>query len=104
MNPFTKSALEVIQAIPPGRVATYGQVASLAGHPRAARQVARILHSMSKKYNLPWHRVVNAKGKIVISDEETAYEQCRLLKEEQIVIEDQQINLEKYQWKPLNES
>ena len=43
-------------------MATYGQIAALAGSPRAARQVVRALHSSSKKEGLPWHRVVNAKG------------------------------------------
>lgn len=43
-------------------MASYGQIAALAGSPRAARQVVRTLHSSSQKEGLPWHRVVNAKG------------------------------------------
>lgn len=50
----------IIRRIPEGKVATYGQIAALAGNHRAARQVAWILHSSSKKENLPWHRVVNS--------------------------------------------
>lgn len=45
---------------------SYGQVAALAGQPRSARQVARILHSMSVKHGLPWHRIVNAKWQIAL--------------------------------------
>lgn len=62
MHPFTERVLEIIRSIPPGRVLTYGLVAGLAGNPRGARQVSRILHSMSRKYGLPWHRVVNIRG------------------------------------------
>jgi len=61
---FTEAALDIIKHIPEGRVLTYGRVAALAGNPGGARQVSRILHSMSKKYDLPWHRVINSKGRI----------------------------------------
>lgn len=64
MTPFTQDVVTIIRAIPAGRVATYGQIARLAGNPRVARQVVRILHSMSQAERLPWHRVVNAKGEI----------------------------------------
>ena len=63
-TPFTQAVLDVIKAIPQGRVMAYGQIAALAGNPRGARQVARILHSMSRGHDLPWHRVINAQGKI----------------------------------------
>lgn len=61
---FTHKVIQHIQAIPFGQVATYGQIARLSGNSRGARQVARILHTMSQKHQLPWHRVVNAKGEI----------------------------------------
>ncbi|MGX8237534.1 MGMT family protein [Exiguobacterium undae] len=70
MNPFTLEVVQIIRSIPPGRVMTYGQVARLAGNPRAARQVARILHSLSRTEQLPWHRVLNAKGEISLEGEE----------------------------------
>lgn len=82
MNPFTEKAIQIIKSIPQGKVMTYGQIAKVAGSPRGARQVVRILHSMSAKYNLPWHRVINAKGEIMIADEESAYSQKSMLKEE----------------------
>ena len=47
MQPFTQRVIELIQAIPPGYVMSYGQVAAAAGNPRGARQVVRILHAMS---------------------------------------------------------
>lgn len=70
MNPFTLKVVQIIRSIPSGRVMTYGQVARLAGNPRAARQVARILHSLSRTEQLPWHRVLNAKGEISLEGEE----------------------------------
>ena len=68
MNLFTERAIRIIQGIPAGHVMTYGQVAAAAGSPRGARQVVRVLHSMSKKYELPWHRIINAQGEISFTD------------------------------------
>jgi len=79
MNNFTHRALVIIKNIPVGTVMTYGQIARLAGSPRGARQVVRILHSMSEKHGLPWHRVINAKGEIGFKDEEMFCEQLFLL-------------------------
>ena len=55
---------EVVRRIPRGRVATYGQVASLAGLAGHARQVGYALHALPKGSTVPWHRVVNARGGI----------------------------------------
>jgi methylated-DNA-protein-cysteine methyltransferase-like protein len=56
--------LKVVAAIPRGRVATYGQVAALAGAPGRARQVGRCLFQLPDGARVPWHRVVNAAGKV----------------------------------------
>jgi len=69
VSPFSEEVIKIIQAIPAGKVASYGQIAMIAGNPRAARQVSRILHTCTKKYNLPWHRVINSQGKISLKDE-----------------------------------
>lgn len=53
---------DVVRQIPVGRVATYGQVAALAGLPRRARLVGYALHALPETTTLPWHRVVNARG------------------------------------------
>ncbi|WP_050183271.1 MGMT family protein [Domibacillus robiginosus] len=84
MTPFTREVIRVLKEIPAGVVVTYGQVARMAGSPRAARQVVRILHSMSEKHQLPWHRVVNARGEINVPDEEARAEQRHRLREEGI--------------------
>jgi methylated-DNA-protein-cysteine methyltransferase-like protein len=82
MQPFTEKVIGLIAAIPPGRVASYGDIAAAAESPRAARQVVRILHSMSTKYDLPWWRVVNKAGEISLTDEASAQlQQQKLLAE-----------------------
>jgi methylated-DNA-protein-cysteine methyltransferase-like protein len=60
---FTARAAELIRSIPKGRVATYGQIAGMAGDPRGAREVVRVLHSQK---DLPWHRVLAAGGRITL--------------------------------------
>ncbi len=83
MTPFSLKVIELISAIPAGKVASYGQIAFHAGNHRAARQVSRILHSCSKKYQLPWHRVINSQGKISLSNDGFEH-QYQLLKQEGI--------------------
>jgi methylated-DNA-protein-cysteine methyltransferase related protein len=101
MNSFTERAIGIIKHIPEGKVMTYGQIASLAGSPRAARQVVRILHSMSKKHRLPWHRVINSKGEIGIQDDESLQEQIFSLEGEGVEIQNnKRIDLQKYQYLP----
>jgi methylated-DNA-protein-cysteine methyltransferase related protein len=61
---LAENIIEVALSIPKGKVATYGQIAALAGNALAARIVVRILHTMSEKKDIPWYRIVNSKGKI----------------------------------------
>jgi len=84
MQPFTAEVVRILKEIPEGYVVTYGQVARMAGSPRAARQVVRILHTMSEKHGLPWHRVVNARGEIAVPDEESKELQRMLLQGEEV--------------------
>jgi methylated-DNA-protein-cysteine methyltransferase related protein len=86
MKPFTKRVVEIILDIPKGKVMTYGQIAKIAGSPRAARQVVRILHSLSEKNQLPWHRVLNSKGCIGLTGEQGQL-QRRMLEEEGIAFQ-----------------
>ncbi|MEY8353845.1 MGMT family protein [Lachnospiraceae bacterium 54-53] len=97
MTQFTEEVLVIIKGIPYGRVMSYGRVARLAGSNRGARQVVRILHSMSEKYNLPWHRIINSKGKISITDKRHAAIQRELLISEGVeVSEDGYIDISVY--------
>lgn len=101
MQPFTMQVIEVILSIPEGKVMTYGQVARAAGSPRAARQVVRVLHSMSSKYSLPWHRVINAQGEIAVKDDESFFLQKMYLEAEGVTVwEDGRIDLAEYQYEP----
>ena len=84
MQPFTAEVVRILKEIPEGYVVTYGQVARMAGSPRAARQVVRILHTMSEKHALPWHRVVNARGEIAVPDEKSKELQRLLLQGEDV--------------------
>ncbi len=86
-NAFTLKVKKLIKQIPAGKVASYGLIAAHAGNPRAARQVAWILHSLSVKEKLPWHRVVNRNGKIALR-KFTGYEiQKQLLLQEGVVFD-----------------
>ncbi|WP_201716084.1 MGMT family protein [Rossellomorea arthrocnemi] len=99
MKPFTERAVKIIKHIPPGKVMTYGQIAGLAGSPRAARQVVRILHSMSEKYSLPWYRVLNSRGEIGFRDEEQMLTQRLFLEAEGVhFIDENRIDLGEYQY------
>ncbi|MEV5029952.1 MGMT family protein [Paenibacillus sp. LPE1-1-1.1] len=104
MQPFTQRVIAIIQAIPEGAVMTYGQIAELAGSRRGARQVVRILHSLSGIHNLPWHRVVNAKGEIAITDEEARYMQILYLNGEGVATSgDGRVDLSKYRYHAVTE-
>ncbi len=99
LTPFTKRALEIISNIPEGKVLTYGWAAALAGNPGGARQISRILHSMSKKYDLPWHRVINSKGKISLRPSQGYELQKALLESEGVTFsKNNTIDLNVYLW------
>ncbi len=68
---------QVVAAIPQGKVATYGQVAALAGAPRHARYVGTVLKQLPSGSTLPWFRVLNAKGEISFPKESPAYQRQR---------------------------
>ncbi len=96
---MTDEIIQMIKSIPKGKVATYGQIAALAGYPKGARQVVRILHTCTAKYHLPWHRVINAKGEIALSIYNGADEQKAMLQAEGIqFLEEYKIDMKRYQW------
>ena len=90
----------VVSRIPRGRVATYGQVASLAKMPRQARLVGYALHALPAGSRVPWHRVVNAAGKISLRAGAVPYDelQGKLLRREGVRFVGSAIPLEKYRW------
>ncbi|MGB2697676.1 MAG: MGMT family protein [Candidatus Zixiibacteriota bacterium] len=100
-NSFHQRVIDIIKSIPKGKVATYGQIAALEGNPRGARMVVRVLHSSSKKEKLPWHRVINSKGKISLSPG-SGYEVQKVLLEKEGIIfkQDDSIDLSRFLWRP----
>ncbi len=101
-NP-TKRIYEAVKKIPKGKVATYGQIAELAGDKRMARAVGNALHKNPDPDNIPCFRVVNAKGELA---GEFAFggagEQAKLLEADGIKVADGRVDLEKYQWRLLD--
>ena len=98
---FEERAKAIIKRIPRGKVATYGQVAALAGNPRAARQVVRILHSSSEKDNLPWHRVINSRRKVSLPPGRGYELQKAMLIDEGIAFAlDDTIDFKRFLWQP----
>ncbi len=91
---------EVVCRIPRGRVATYGQVAREAGLPGQARLVGYALHSLPDEANVPWHRVVNARGGISLDMELGAGRlQRALLEAEGLRFSEQgKMDLDRYSW------
>lgn len=98
MTDFTEQVLLIISQIPSGKVMTYGQIAAYAGNPRGARQVSRILHSMSEKHNLPWQRVINSKGGISLTGE-AGFVQSEMLRQEGIDVINKKVDLKKHLYK-----
>ncbi len=100
MQDFTLKVIETIDRIPAGKVATYGQIAAMSGNHRAARQVSRVLHTCSSKYQLPWHRVIGASGKISLPKGQPGYQrQKKKLESEGIEFGlSDTIELNQYQW------
>lgn len=96
---FRERVLAIVSAVPRGRVVTYGQVAGLAGRPRAAREVGWIAHGGA--HGLPWHRVVNRAGGLAIGYTGGRRGHRAALEAEGVrVSEDYTVDLARYQWHP----
>jgi methylated-DNA-protein-cysteine methyltransferase-like protein len=94
---WVKSVWQVVQGIPRGHVLTYGEVARLAGMSRAARRVSQAMRRAPRGMDLPWHRVVNAQGKISFPEESSGYlQQKDLLEAEGVVFLKGKIDLDRF--------
>ena len=91
----------VVRRIPRGKVATYGQIAALAGFPRHARQVGYAMRDLPQGSDLPWHRVLNARGE-VSARAAVGWEDVQrdLLEQEGIELVRERVDLARYGWKP----
>lgn len=99
---YFSQVYRIVSQIPGGKVATYGQIASLLGNPRAARTVGWALHSNPYPKVLPCHRVVNRKGELSGRFAFAGPERQRSLLEEEGVrfLRDGRVDLERHLWQP----
>ncbi|MBW2149511.1 MAG: MGMT family protein [Deltaproteobacteria bacterium] len=97
---FYHQIYRVVCRVPRGQVVTYGQVAVILGCPGAARAVGYAMHRTPHGQGIPWHRVINARGRISIKGDVYAAEAQRaLLESEGVVFEDgDRVDLKKYRW------
>lgn len=94
-----------IAKIPRGKVATYGQIAALAGYPKQPRLAGYALAHCPRDTELCWQRVINAQGKISFPSGSAAYRrQAALLKKEGVALIGGRVDLARYRWQPFNES
>lgn len=91
-----------VEQIPPGRVATYGDIARAAGIPRGARQVGRALRDCPQHLGLPWHRVLRAGGRIALPGDQGAEQRIRL-QAEGVPFAGTRVLLERCRWTGLEE-
>jgi methylated-DNA-protein-cysteine methyltransferase-like protein len=96
----------VVRRIPRGRVATYGQIAELAGVPGHARQVGYALHALPEGSAIPWHRVLNARGALSLRRDSGGEISQRLRLEQEGVRFDAggRVALKRVRWRPLTEA
>lgn len=99
-NELQRQILEVVALIPYGKVASYGQVAKLAGLPKHARLVGYVLKNLDSQSKIPWHRVINSQGKISVYrlNEQGENVQKILLNEEGIYLLNNKVNLKTFGW------
>jgi methylated-DNA-protein-cysteine methyltransferase-like protein len=91
-----EAMLKTVKRIPKGRVATYGDVATASGYPGCARQVVWALRSGGPGgRNVPWHRVLGAKGKILLTGE-SAFEQQLRLRTEDVLVAGGRVDLKRF--------
>ena len=99
---FFEKVNTLVRCIPVGRVASYGQIARLLGQPHGARTVGWALGGVSEGSDVPWHRVVNAAGRISLADTRGAAEQKRLLEVEGVVVDpDGRVDMARFGWSGL---
>ncbi len=104
MSLSNERVYELVRRIPEGKVATYGQIAELCGYPRHARRTGYALAALRGREHpdVPWHRVINARGEISSRFDGGSEDYQRILLEDEGVIFDDRgrVSLARYQWKP----
>ena len=97
---FSKRVIELIQSVPKGKVATYGLIARLAGHPQGSRGVGWLLHSSTHKYKLPWQRIIKSSGRLSFPEHSESFMiQKSKLEAEGVIVVNGRVDLKKFLWK-----
>ncbi len=96
---FPQRVYHILAAIPEGYVTTYGDIAALAGSPRAARQVGGVLKRLPEGSRLPWHRVVNRQGLLSLTGPDFLRQREALVAEGVQVSGTGQIDMARYRWR-----
>ena len=97
LSESTLRIVELIKAIPAGKVASYGNIALAAGLRNGARQTVRVLHSLSEKHSLPWHRVIRSDGSIALEAGAGRELQIELLRAEGVEVSaDGRVDMHRY--------
>lgn len=97
----TRRILATICEVPAGCVASYGQIAGLAGIPNGARQVGRALRELPRDSDVPWYRIVTASGRLAFAvGGEPWQRQCRKLGKEGVMLRNDRVDMRRYQWQP----
>lgn len=90
-----------VAAVPPGKVASYGQIAILAGYPRHSRYVGKVLRELPPDSTLPWHRILRASGELAFPAGSPAFrEQRERLAMEGVPVLGQRVAMARYRWQP----
>jgi len=92
-----RNVWKVVSEIPSGHVLTYGEVARLAGLPRAARRVSQALRRAPRQMDLPWHRVINSQGKISFPEDSSGWKRQKdKLEDEGVIFLKGKVNLDEF--------
>lgn len=106
LHPNYARIYSVVRRVPKGRVATYGQIAELAGMPRHARQVGYALNRLPEGERVPWHRIINSEGRISARSRPGSDDFQRILLEDEGIGFDLsgRVSLKKFGWNPRSRS
>lgn len=95
---FRAQVYTLIAAVPEGRVASYGQIARLAGYPGYARHVGKALARLPQGSRIPWHRIVNSQGQITLAGSDLVRQKSALIAEGVKVSAEGRVNMRQFAW------
>ncbi|MGF1765037.1 MGMT family protein [Aliivibrio kagoshimensis] len=103
MTEFELQIFAAIHQIPKGNVATYGDIAKLAGYSNYARQVGKVLSRLPSDTKLPWFRVINSRGFVSLTGKDLIRQRNQLIEDGVEVSNEGKVNLKRYRWSAGNQ-